>query len=72
MQELQEMQEIIGRNVKARRLELGLSQKKVAEASGVSENSVRRIESGKYDYYFRTLSAIAEALDTSCLNLLQE
>ena len=69
---MEKIREVFGRNVKARRLELGLSVSAVAKASGVSENSVRRIESGQCDYYMNTLSAIAETLDMSLPELFKE
>ena len=69
---MEKIREVFGRNVKARRLELGLSVSAVAKASGVSENSVRRIESGQSGYYMNTLSAIAEILDMSLPELFKE
>ena len=69
---MEKIREVFGRNVKARRLELGLTVSAVAEASGVSENSVRRIESGQSGYYMNTLSVIAETLDMSLPELFKE
>lgn len=69
---MEKIREVFGRNVKARRLELGLSISAVAKASGVSRDTIRRIESGQSGYYMNTLSAIAETLDMSLPELLKE
>ncbi len=65
MEDLKELEEIIGRNVKAKRLELGLSISEVAKASGVSRYSVRQLESGKHNSRLNIFAAIAEALGMS-------
>ena len=72
MEELQELQEIVGCNIKARRLELGLSVREVSEKSGVSEYCMWQIEEGNRDSRLNTLTAIAEALDISLAELLKE
>lgn len=69
---MEKLQGVIGPNIKAKRLALGLSVKDVAIASGVSEDSVQRIESGQSNYYMNTLSAIAETLDMSLSDLFKE
>ena len=51
MQEDEEMQAIltlIGRNVAAKRQALGLSQREVAQAAGVSRDTLSSIEQGKH------------------------
>lgn len=69
---MEKIREVFGRNVKARRLELGLSISAVAKASGVSRDTIRRIESGHSNWRLNTLSAIAETLDMSLSELLKE
>ena len=72
MEELQEIQEIVGRNIKARRLELGLSMREVSEKSGVSEYCMWQIEGGNRNSDLHTLIAIAISLDISLAELMKE
>lgn len=72
MEELQELQEIVGRNIKARRLELGLSMREVSEKSGVSEYCMWQIEGGNRNSDLHTLIAIAISLDISLAELIKE
>ena len=41
------MQMTIGEKIKAKRLEKGLTQKRLGELSGIAEPTIRRYESGK-------------------------
>ncbi len=72
MEELQELQEIVGRNIKARRLELGLSMREVSEKIGVSEYCMWQIEGGNRNSDLHTLIAIAISLDISLAELIKE
>ena len=72
MEELQELQEIVGRNIKARRLDLGLSMREVSEKSGVSEYCMCQIEGGNRNSDLHTIIAIAISLDISLAELIKE
>lgn len=55
--------ESLGERVRTLREDLALSQKELAELSGVTENTIGRIERGVVYPRMRTLRHIAEALD---------
>lgn len=59
-----DIQVMEGRSIRARRLELGYSQTKLAELIGTSQSHVARIESGKGtdNLYFNTCRRLGEAL----------
>ena len=63
---------IIGRNVKARREELGMSRNEVAKACGMSNDTIRHIEDGESNFRAKTLEAIAEVLGLSFADLFKE
>ena len=63
---------IIGRNVKARREELGMSCNEVAKACGMSNDTIRHIEDGESNFRAKTLEAIAEVLGLSFADLFKE
>lgn len=46
-----------------RRIELGLTQKELAERANTFQSRISKIESGEYDIRFSTLIDIAEALE---------
>ena len=52
-------------NLKKRRKQLGLTQKALAEAAGVDQQSIYQYEVGKYEPSISTIKALAKALDTS-------
>ena len=52
----------LARNVIERRRALGLSQKQLAEASGIHQSDLSRIEHGRSNPTFDTLDALARAL----------
>jgi len=60
----------IGASVRARRLELGLSQQAVADMAGKRQQTVCDLENGHYSPLLDTLTAIAGALDISVSALL--
>lgn len=62
----------IGENIKRIRTEHGLSQKKLAEASGVSALCLSEVERGKYEPKVSTLRLIAKALSVRISDLLGE
>ena len=54
----------LGKNLRAARKKLGLTQEEVAERSGVQAGEVSRIERGKRDPQVSTLEKLAEAVET--------
>ena len=53
----------LGKNLRAARSNLGLTQEEVAERSGVQAGEVSRIEAGKRDPKVSTLLRLAAALE---------
>ncbi len=60
----------VGGQLRRLRLERGLSQERLAEAAGLSRDAVARIERGDRAPRVATLSALAEALDSSAAAVL--
>lgn len=61
----------LGKNLRAARKRLGLTQEEVAERSGVQAGEVSRIERGKRDPQVSTLEKLAEALEVPPGQLLE-
>lgn len=59
------VKERLGRNVRARREQIGLSQAKLAEAVGKTDTSIGLLERGKVWPEFESLTAIADTLNCS-------
>jgi transcriptional regulator with XRE-family HTH domain len=53
----------LGKNLRAARKKLGLTQEEVAERSGVQAGEVSRIERGKRDPQVSTLEKLAAAVE---------
>lgn len=60
----------IGEKIKAKRLEKGLTQKKLGELSGIAEPTIRRYESGKLNPKLDTIKKIAEGLGITPTDLM--
>lgn len=60
----------IARNVKNRRLELNLSQERLAELADLHHNYISLIERAKCNISVVTLEKLAKALDVKIINLL--
>ena len=54
--------ERIGKRIAQLRNERGLTQKELAERTGMQQGNIARIEAGKYSARFDTLQIIAEAM----------
>ena len=54
--------ERIGKRIAQLRNERGLTQKELAERTGMQQGNIARIEAGKYSARFDTLQTIAEAM----------
>lgn len=61
---------IIGKRIKKIREQQGYTQEKVAEALGVSNAYISKIERGKTSLSIETLASICECLDTSPILVL--
>jgi transcriptional regulator with XRE-family HTH domain len=62
----------IGQRIRDRRHTLNLSQEALAEAAGVSRETVRRLERGRISPNLATFGKIADGLQTSAASLLAE
>jgi transcriptional regulator with XRE-family HTH domain len=62
----------LAKRVAAARLRSGLTQAQLAEASGVTDETISRIERGRYEPAVSTLFRLAEALDISLDRLAGE
>jgi transcriptional regulator with XRE-family HTH domain len=62
----------LAKRVSAARLRSGLTQAQLAEASGVTDETISRIERGRYEPAVSTLFRLAEALDISLDRLAGE
>lgn len=60
----------LGKQIQFARIELGLSQLQLIEASGLGDSTVRRIEKGTSSATITQLGKIAEALNTSISTLV--
>jgi transcriptional regulator with XRE-family HTH domain len=66
-----DMRKLVGRNVRAIRERQGLTQERLAEIAGFSQQYVSGLESGKRNPTVVTLYEIARALRVSHLDLLR-
>ena len=60
----------VAENIKKKRKEINLSQQDVADKMNCSRQYYSRIESGEHDYRLCTLHKVANALDTSIVELI--
>ena len=63
---------LVGRNVRRLRLAAGLSQEAFAHACGLHRTYIGGVERGERNITLATLARIAAALDTSPVDLLRE
>jgi transcriptional regulator with XRE-family HTH domain len=59
---------VIGERIRARRLEIGMSQEKLADAIGVTFQQIQKYEKGVNRVAASTLFAIAQALDAKLVS----
>jgi transcriptional regulator with XRE-family HTH domain len=62
----------IGAIIRYKRIELGLSQQKLAKLSNISRGSISNIESGRQKLQIHTLIEIAQALGLSASELVRD
>ena len=59
------------RNIRSRRMELGMTQRELAEKCGYRDHTtINKMEKGQVDITFERLKQIAMALDTSVVTLI--
>lgn len=61
----------VGENIRKFRKLQGLTQKKLAELSGLNEVTIRSYEAGKYNPKFENIKKIADALGLYITNLIE-
>jgi len=66
-----DMRKLVGRNVARIRREKGLTQERLAEISGFSQQYISGLEQGRRNPTIVTLYELAMALDVSHLDLLR-
>lgn len=67
-----DLQRVVGRNLRAYRLERGYSQETFADHLGVHRTYFGAVERGERNLTLKTLEKIAAFLDVDPLKLLQE
>ncbi len=67
---LQDVQKVVGRNIKAIRGKKGVTQDQLAELAGLNRVHLYRIETGQQSMTLRTLKIIADALDVKMRDLI--
>lgn len=67
-----DMRRLVGRNVKAARLNAKLSQEQLAERSGFTQQYLSGLERGQRNPTIVSLYEIAQALGTTPIELLRE
>jgi transcriptional regulator with XRE-family HTH domain len=66
----EEVQKILSGNVKTQRNKLQISQERLAEAAGVSVQTINDIEGGRKWVSAKTITKLAAALEVECFQLL--
>jgi transcriptional regulator with XRE-family HTH domain len=67
---LQDVQKVVGRNIKAIRGRKGVTQDQLAELAGLNRAHLYRIETGRQSMTLRTLKIVADALDVKMRDLI--
>jgi transcriptional regulator with XRE-family HTH domain len=67
---LQDVQKIVGRNIKAARGKKSVTQDQLAELAGLNRAHLYRIETGRQSMTLRTLKIVADALDVKMRDLI--
>lgn len=67
---MQDVQKVVGRNIKAIRGKRGVTQDQLAELAGLNRVHLYRIETGRQNMTLRTLKIIADALDVKMRDLI--
>ena len=70
LEALQDVQKVVGRNIKAIRCKKGVTQDQLAELAGLNRVHLYRVETGRQSMTLRTLKIIADALDVKMRDLI--
>jgi len=70
LEALQDVQKVVGRNIKAIRGKKGVTQDQLAELAGLNRVHLYRIETCRQSMTLRTLKIIADALDVKMRDLI--
>lgn len=70
LEALQDVQKVVGRNIKTIRGRKGVTQDQLAELAGLNRVHLYRIETGQQSMTLRTLKLIADALDVKMRDLI--
>jgi transcriptional regulator with XRE-family HTH domain len=65
-----DMRKLVGRNVRAARVERGMTQERFAELSGFSQQYISDLERGRRNPTIVSLHELAQALDVTPIQLL--
>jgi transcriptional regulator with XRE-family HTH domain len=65
-----DMRKLVGRNVRAARIERGMTQERFAEVSGFSQQYISDLERGRRNPTIVSLHELAQALDVTPVQLL--
>lgn len=65
-----DMRKLVGRNVRAARVERGMTQERFAEVSGFSQQYISDLERGRRNPTIVSLHELAQALDVTPVQLL--
>lgn len=67
-----ELEYQIARNIIIQRKKLNLTQKELAEKTGIKQSAISRVEKGNQNTTVRTLAIIAKGLETSVSELTKD
>ena len=65
-----DMRKLVGRNVRAARVDRGMTQERFAEVSGFSQQYISDLERGRRNQTIVSLHELAQALDVTPVHLL--
>ena len=66
-----DMRKLVGRNVRAARVERGMTQERLAEVSGFSQQYISDLERGRRNPTIVSLYELAQALSVTPIELLK-
>lgn len=66
-----DMRKLVGRNVRAARVQLGITQERLAEVSGFSQQYISDLERGRRNPTIVSLYELAQALRVTPVHLLK-
>jgi transcriptional regulator with XRE-family HTH domain len=66
-----ELQAIFGESLRLQRMKAGLTQAELAARSGINQETISRIEKGRYNLTLRTMSRLAALLDGDVADMLR-